>query len=176
MIMAPKLRKLMLIVHLVVSIGWIGAVAAYLVLDLTATTNDDPATLRAAYMSMGLITWRAIVPLAVATLATGLVMSLGTKWGLIRHYWAIISLVLTVLAIAVLLSETRTIDRYAALAEDPSTPDGALRALGGTLPHSVGGLFVLLVVTVLNVYKPRGVTPYGWRKQQGERRLGEETR
>ena len=43
-------------------------------------------------------------------------------------------------------------------------------AVPGTLPHSVGGLLVLLVIQVLNVYKPKGLTPYGWRKQQ-ERRL-----
>jgi len=33
----------------------------------------------------------------------------------------------------------------------------------------VGGLVVLLVVTVLNVYKPQGLTPYGWRKHNESR-------
>jgi hypothetical protein len=41
-----------------------------------------------------------------------------------------------------------------------------LRALGSTLVHSVGGTVVLLVILVLNVYKPRGMTRYGWLKQQ----------
>ncbi len=45
--------------------------------------------------------------------------------------------------------------------------------LGGDLLHAGGGLLVLLVITVLNVYKPRGMTPYGWRKQHEERNLGD---
>lgn len=106
-----------------------------------------------------------VVPLAIASLVTGLVMSLGTRWGLFRHYWVLISLVLTVLATVVLLAETRTVGAYADIAADPSTSIEALRAMGSTLVHSVGGMAVLLVILVLNVYKPRGVTRYGWRKQ-----------
>ena len=108
--------------------------------------------------------------LAYATLVTGLLMSLGTKWGLFRHHWVIISLVLTVFALVILLVETRTIASLAAAATDPTTTDDQLRALPGTLLHSIGGTVVLLVVLVLNVVKPRGLTRYGWRKQQEERR------
>lgn len=169
MLMGTKLRKGMLTLHLVASVGWIGAVAAYLVLDLQVAASTEPATLRAGYLAMDLITTQAIVPLAVATLVTGLVMSLGTKWGLLRHYWVIVSLVLTVFALAVLLIETSTIRHYAHLAADPATSDEQLRDLGSTLLHSVGGLVVLLTVMVLNVYKPAGLTRYGWRKQQEQR-------
>jgi hypothetical protein len=42
------------------------------------------------------------------------------------------------------------------------------------LLHSIGGTIVLLVILVLNLYKPRGMTPYGWRKQQKERTREEE--
>ena len=170
MLMSAPLRKLMLTLHLVASVGWIGAVAAYLALDLAAATSEDPQTLRAAYVGMGLIGLQVIVPLAFATLATGLVMSLGTKWGLLRHYWVIVSLALTLFAIAVLLLETLTIRHHAEVAADPLSSDDELRSLGSTLLHSVGGLAILLVVTVLNVYKPQGVTPYGWRRQQEQRR------
>lgn len=97
-------------------------------------------------------------------------MSLGTRWGLFRHYWVLISLLLTVIATAVLLAETRTISYLAGIAADPATAVDDLRALESTLVHSVSGLVVLLVIMWLNVYKPRGLTPYGWRKQQEERR------
>ena len=167
MIMRPGLRRLVLTVHVTVSVGWIGAVAAYLPLDVTVATSQDPQVLRAAYLSMDLIAWRAIVPLALASLLTGLLISLGTKWGLFQHYWVVISLVLTLLATVVLLAETRVIGHFAEIAAGPSTSDDELRALGNTLPHSVGGMVVLLVVMVLNVYKPRGMTPYGRRKQGG---------
>jgi hypothetical protein len=167
--MPPALRKLSLAVHITLSVGWIGAVAAYIALDVAAATSQDVSTLRAAYLGMGLIGGSVIVPLAIASLLTGLVVSLGTKWGLFRHWWVLISFVLTLVATAVLLGETQTIHYLAAIAADPTSSDEDLRALGSTLAHSVGGTVVLLVILVLNVYKPPGVTRYGWRKQQEER-------
>jgi SNF family Na+-dependent transporter len=171
--MSPGLRKFALTAHLAVSIGWIGAVAAYLTLDVTVATSEDPQSLRAAWIGMGAITSRAIVPLAVASLLTGLVMSLGTKWGLFRHWWVLISFLLTTFATIVLLSETGHISHAAAVAVDPTTSDEALRALPNTLLHSIGGMVVLLVVQVLNMYKPRGLTRYGWRRQQAEGRAAQ---
>ena len=170
MIMTPRLRKVALAAHITLAVGWIGAVAGYIALDVAAATSRDAQTLRAAYLAMELIAWYVIVPLALASLLTGLVMSLGTKWGLLRHYWVLISLLLTMIATGVLLVETQTISYFAGIAADPATSGDDLRALGSTLVHSVGGTVVLLVILMLNVYKPRGMTRYGWRKQQGERR------
>jgi hypothetical protein len=168
--MTPRVRKFALAVHLICSIGWIGTVAAYIALDVAAATSRDAHTLRAAYLAMELIAWYVIVPLAFASLLTGLVMSLGTRWGLFRHYWVLISLLLTMIATVVLLLETRTISRLADIAADPTTSSDDLRALGSTLLHSVGGTAVLLVILILNMYKPRGLTPYGWRKQGDQHR------
>lgn len=168
--LSPPLRQAALAVHLAVSVGWIGAVAAYLALDLAAATSADTATLRAAYLGMGLIAGSVIVPLALSALITGVVVSLGTKWGLLRHWWVLVSLALTVFATFVLVVETGTIAAYAAVAADPATTATELRALGSTLVHSVGGSVVLLVVLVLNVYKPVGLTAYGWRRQREEGR------
>jgi hypothetical protein len=170
MTMPPGLRKFALAAHLTLSVGWIGAVAAYTALDVSATTGQNAQTLRAAYLGMELIARHVIVPLALASLLTGLVMALGTTWGLFRHYWVLISLLLTIVATVVLLVEMQTISYFADMAADPTTSGDELRALGGTLVHSVGGTVVLLVILVLNVYKPRGMTRYGWRKQQQERR------
>jgi len=166
--MAPALRKLALAIHLSTSVGWIGAVVAYLALDVTVATSGDPSAVRAAWVGMGLIASWALIPLAIASLVTGLIMALGTKWGLFRHWWVLISLGLTVGAAGVLLSESRVIADSAAMAGDPATSATQLLAMPGTLPHSVGGLIVLLAVQVLNVYKPQGLTPYGWRKLQEE--------
>jgi len=163
--MTPRLRKFALAVHIALSVGWIGAVAGYIALDLAAATSQDAGTLRAAYFAMELIAWYVIVPLALASLLTGLVMSLGTKWGLFRYYWTLISLLLAIVATVVLLVETQTISYFADVAADPTTSNEDLRALGSTMVHSVGGTVVLLVILVLNVYKPRGMTRYGWRKQ-----------
>ncbi len=174
--MPPVVRKLALAVHLSCSVGWLGAVVAYLALDLTVATSADSAAVRSAWLAMALVVWWAIVPLAFASLVTGLLMALGTKWGLFWHWWVLISLLLTVGATLVLLSEAGVISRSAAIAADASTTSAQLRALPPTLVHSIGGLMVLLGVQVMNVYKPRGLTPYGRRRQQAERHGVDRTR
>lgn len=164
MTMTPSLRKFALTAHITCSVGWIGGVIAYLTLGVAAVTSQDAVTIRAVWTAMELIGWFALVPLALASLLTGLVMSLGTKWGLFRHYWTLISLVLTVLATFVLLLHMPEVSFLADAAQEV---DGArLEGLGGDLFHAGLGLVVLLVIQVLNVYKPRGMTRYGWRKQQ----------
>ena len=168
--MPPRLRKFALAVHITLAVGWIGAVASYIALDVAAAASQDAQTLRAAYVTMEMIAWYVIVPFALASLLSGLVMSLGTWWGLFRHYWVLISLLLTIFATVVLLVETQTISTFRDIAADPTTSGDDLRALGNTLVHSVGGTAVLLVILALNVYKPRGMTRYGWRKQQEEQR------
>ncbi len=164
--MRPGLRKLALSVHLTFSVGWIGVVVAYLALGATAVNSDDVETIRGAWMAMELVGWYVIVPLAVGALLTGLIMALATKWGLFRHYWVVISFALTVFSTVVLLLHMPTVS---AMADEAQEADGAaLEALGGDLGHSGIGLVILLVVQVLNLYKPRGLTRYGWRKQQEE--------
>jgi hypothetical protein len=167
MTMTPGLRKLALTVHLTASVGWIGAVIAYLALGVTALTSPEAQTVRAAWIGMDLTGWYVIVPLAFGSLLTGLVMSLGTPWGLFRHYWVLITLVLTVFCTVILLAHMRTVSALASMAREP---EGAhLGHLGGDLLHPGVGLVVLLVIMALNVYKPRGLTPYGWRKHYEER-------
>ena len=164
--MTPSLRKFALTVHLTFSVGWIGAVVAYLALVVAAMTSQDAQPLRAAWLAMELIGWRVIVPLALASLLTGFVMSLATPWGLFRHYWVLSSLVLTILATVVLLQHMQTVSFFAGIAAETDSADvGGLRGgLRGELFHAGIGLLVLLVIEVLNVYKPQGMTAYGRRK------------
>lgn len=164
MVMRPRFRKFALSVHLTFSVGWIGAVLAYLALGVAAVASQDVQTVRAAWTAMDIAGWYVIVPLALASLLTGLVMALGTRWGLLRHYWVLISFVLTSLATVVLLLHMPDVSLMADVAQEA---DGAtLDGLGGDLVHPGLGLVVLLFVQVLNVYKPPGMTRYGWRKQQ----------
>jgi hypothetical protein len=162
--MTAGLRKAVLSVHLTFSVGWVGAVVVYLVLGIAAVKTDDVQTVRAAWIAMETTGWYAIVPLALASLVTGLVMALGTKWGLFRHYWVIFSFVLTVFAVVVLLLHMPTVSSMTDVARDADA--ATLKALGGDLGHPAIGLVVLLAVQVLNLYKPQGMTSHGRRKRQ----------
>ena len=172
MSMPPAVRKLALASHLTVAVGWIGTVVAYLALGIVASTSEDAETVRGAWVAMELIGWYVIVPLALASLMTGLIMSLGTRWGLFRHYWVLFSLVLTTVATAVLLLHMPDVSSIADVAREAE--DARLFSLGGDLAHPALGLVVLLVIQVLNVYKPPGMTRYGRRKKVAQRE-GEKT-
>jgi hypothetical protein len=167
--MSPSLRKFALSAHLTFSVGWIGAVVAYLALGINAVTSQEISTVRAAWTAMEVTGWYVIVPLALASLLSGLIMALGTRWGLFRHYWVLISFVLTLFSTIVLLLHMPTVSSMADVAQEAA--GARLDELGGDLLHPGIGLVVLLVIQVLNLYKPPGMTRYGWRKQQEQRAL-----
>ncbi|HEX2057518.1 MAG TPA: DUF2269 domain-containing protein [Actinomycetota bacterium] len=160
--MRPSLRKAVLSAHLAFSVGWIGAVVVYLCLGVAATATSNAEVIRAAWLSMDIAGWYVIVPLAAGSVVTGIVVALGSKWGLFRHYWVVISLATTSLCAVVLVLHMPTVTASADVARTASAV--ALEELGGDLFHPSLGLVLLLFVHVLNVYKPRGLTKYGWRK------------
>ena len=163
--MGPRARKFALTAHVTASVGWMGSVATFLALAIVGVGTDDPARLRALYPAMEIIAWSVIVPLGVLSLLTGLVQSLGSKWGLLRHYWVIVKLVINVLATAVLLLYLESIGRLADFAANDQLVAGAQGGLRSqAVLHSAAALVVLLGATVLSVYKPRGMTRYGQRR------------
>ena len=159
--MTSRMQKLALLAHITFSVGWFGAVAAYLALAIAALTSHDEQIVRAACLSMKLIGWFVIVPFSFAALLSGFVQSLGTRWGLFRYWWIVAKLVLTVFAVVVLLQHMRNVDRLSLLAKEPASPLAALRP---ELIHSAGGLLVLFAAMTLSVFKPWGVTPHGQRR------------
>ena len=164
MALTARARKFTLTAHVTSSVGWFGAVAAFLALSIAGLTSSNPQIVRAAYLSMELTTWFVIVPLSVAALLTGLVESLGTTWGLFRHYWVIAKLGLTLLATIILLVHTQPIGAVAAVAADRMLTSADLRQLRIQLIADAGAaLLALLVATTLSVYKPWGMTSYGRR-------------
>ena len=164
--MSAPVRKFALTTHITSSVGWFGAVAAFLSLAIAGQTSQNAQTVRAAYLSLELTTWAVIVPLSVASLLTGIVQSLGTTWGLFRHQWVVAKLGLTVLATIILLVHTQPIDRVAAIAAERTLSSADLRQLRIQLVADAGAaVFALLVATTLSVYKPWGLTSYGLRTE-----------
>jgi hypothetical protein len=168
--MTPRLRKFALTAHVTSSVGWLGAVAGFLALAVAGLTNQDAQMVRTAYLAMELIGWCVIVPLSLASLPTGLVMSLGTEWGLFRHYWVLAKLLITVLATILLLVHMQPVGHLARVVAETTLASGELAGLRVQLVADAGAaLLALLVATALSVYKPRGMTRYGWRKQHEQR-------
>lgn len=167
MTMPPRLRKFAFTAHVIFSVGWLGAVAAYLALAVTGLISQDPQLVRVAYLAMELIGWFVIVPFSLLSLSSGLVQALGTEWGLFRHYWILTKFVLATGSTVILLVHMRTVGRMAAIVRETDLHGADLDVMRRSLVvHPVAGLFVLLSATVLSVYKPWGRTPFGRRKQR----------
>jgi hypothetical protein len=165
--MPPTVRKLGLTAHVISSLGWLGAVSSFLALAIAGLGAADGQHARAVYQSMDLVTTWVIVPFCLASLLTGIVQSLGTSWGLFRHYWVVLKLVLTTAATVVLFIHVQPI-RDAALASSRGILSPEMRGLQIQLVGDAAfALAVLVVATVLGVYKPRGLTAYGWRLRTG---------
>ncbi|MFI9011728.1 hypothetical protein ACIGNX_31275 [Actinosynnema sp. NPDC053489] len=146
--MRPKARKTWLLLHVISSVGWLGVTAGMLVLALAAF--DEPRL----YQAMALLGDLVVLPLALAALATGVVLSLGTRWGLVKHRWVLVKFVLTVVAVVATAFALRSGLHDAA--------DGVVGTAGrDVLVASCVSLVLYTVNTALSVFKPWGRTRWG---------------
>ena len=160
-------RRAFLAVHVVASAGWLGLSAGLLALGLAANTTGSAATLEAAVRSMRLFADWLLLPVALLTLVSGLVLALGTPWGLARHRWVWTKFWLT------LATTTAT-----AFALRPGVNEAvAAVSAGGPLPGGGDVLFGPVVsrsayvfMTVISVLKPWGLTRRGRRLRQAARK------
>lgn len=155
--MTPGLRKFALTAHVTFSVGWLGAVVAYLAVAIACLVSQDAQVVHSGHYTMELTGWFVLVPLSLAALFTGLVQSLGTEWGLFRYYWIVMKFVLTVGSVTILLLHMPVVSRRSGVQAE--------------VVHAGGGLLVLVATTTLSVYKPWGRTSYGRRKQQERRKV-----
>ena len=170
MTMSPGLRKLALTIHVTCSVGSLGAVAGFFVLAFAGLTSNDTQLVRGAYLTMELLAWYVIVPGILASLFSGILQSLGTPWGLFRHYWVLWKLLPTIVVTIILLHQMDLVSYVAEVAAEATVSgDDLFAARLSLVIHSGGGLLVLLLPVTLSIYKPRGMTRYGWRKQYEQR-------
>jgi uncharacterized membrane protein len=170
MTMGRRLRLLALTAHVTVSVGWLGAVLAFLGLAIVGMASHDLQTVRGTYLVMEPAAWFVLLPLALGSLLTGLVQSLGSKWGLFQHYWVVAKLLINAFLTLLLIAYMRT---FASMAEVAANPRADLDAVRNPSPllHAFAALVLLVTATALALYKPRGLTPYGWRKQDERARI-----
>jgi hypothetical protein len=160
--MSLRLRRTALTAHVVASVGWLGAVTAFLALAVIGLGTDDPGTLAAMYLALDPLARFVVLPLGVAALATGIVQSLGTSWGLVRHHWVLAKLVLTLAATGLLILHLAPIGEAADTARRPGLDAAALGGLRSQLVvYAAGALAALLAATALSVFKPAGRTRWG---------------
>lgn len=154
------MRRFVLVTHVTSSVGWTGAVAAFLVLSVAGLISNDEQLVRSCFVAMDLIGRYSIVPMSLAAIATGIVQSVGTQWGLFRHYWIVAKFVLSISATAFLLLHQYTAVAAAARLASRAAPLAELERFGRQLTFDAGlAVAVLVAATVLSIYKPWGIMP-----------------
>ena len=162
MTFTPGIRKLGLTAHISFSVGWFGAVVGFLILAISGLISQRPQMVTANYLTMELIGWFVIVPFCLGALLTGILQSLGTDWGLLKHYWIVVKLILTLVATFVLFLHMQPISYLADIASKKELSYLEFRSVRIQLiADACAALFVLLVATTISVYKPWGKIAYG---------------
>lgn len=175
--LSPTWRKIALSAHVTSSVGWFGAVVAFLALAVVGMgRNGSDSLIRSAYVAMEAVGWFVIVPFSLASLLTGLVQSLGTQWGLVRHYWVLAKLLITVGASALLLLHMQVVNTVAEAASSGALSMEHLRDPRMQLVADAGAAAVVLLVAVLlSIFKPQGRTSFGAVQADGSQELADRT-
>ena len=160
--LTPRIRKLTLTSHVTFSVGWLGAVLAYLVVAIVGLTSTEVREVSSTYQVMQIMITLVIIPCAIAAFASGLVQSLATEWGLFRHRWIVAKLAITFIGTIVLLLHAPRVADMARKAAESAFASGDDRAQRLALVvHAAGGLGLLVAATALSVFKPWGKTAHG---------------
>jgi uncharacterized membrane protein len=163
--MPPRLRKSMLFIHIVTGVGWMGTDIALAILVFGALRSDDAERVAASYLATAYIGVAAVPVLALAMTVSGIILSIGSGLGLLKHWWVlvklVISLALCVLVYVALLPELRTLPQ---MVEMGASADDVRDQLG---PTTTGLLFppvvsftMMAVASLLSIFKPWGKTPW----------------
>lgn len=150
--MAPRIRKTLLVVHIVVSVALAGEVWGLVVLNTVATLTEDLALAQTAYRLMPFMIFAGGVPLSMTAFITGVALGLGSHWGLLRYYWVAIKLVLllAVIGVGIFVFDPEGM----AAATEGARQVAASRQWGQVAALSTQ-IVMLLAATTLSVFKPR---------------------
>jgi len=162
-------RKATLVVHVVSAVGWLGVDVVLLLLAVTGLTSDDPLTVAACYQAMGVFVVPTLVPAGLICLASGVLLGVGSKYGLLRYWWVATKLVINVvLTVLILVLLRPSVDDVVEIGRQLPGGTLGLDALGqlrtDLLFPPVVSIAALTVATLLSIYKPWGRTPRGRRQ------------
>jgi hypothetical protein len=158
--MTSRLSKAVLTSHISFSVGWLGAVVVFLVLAITGLTSSDMQLTRASLISMDLAAWFVIVPFCLLSLLTGIIQAVGTKWGLFKHYWIVVKLILTVASTLLLLLHLQPISYLANAARSANfTNTIYTEEIINLISKTGAAILALVFITTISIYKPWGKIP-----------------
>jgi len=167
--LSPGMRKLLLAVHISFSGILLGCTVAFVVMDIAVLTSDDPQVLAACYRIMRLLAHTSLRASTIGSIASGIVLSVLTSWGLLKFRWVVAKEALSLLTVVPALFgiytlsirglERVTTEGAGAVSEAVYRADSLMLAAGIALQ-----LVSVVALYVLSVYKPWG--PTGGNRRQ----------
>lgn len=170
--MRPRLRRTVLVLHVVSSVSWLGLSIGYLTLAITAVVTDSPEQQHAMVRAVGVLGDRLLLPISWIAFLTGVWIALGTHWGLFRHKWVLVKFALTLVAV-VLIPSSLLPGIHQAVATVAHTAPGQFTDIGvattrGLLSAGCVSSSMYITCVVLSIFKPWGRTRFGKRKLAGQ--------
>jgi hypothetical protein len=156
--LSARTRKLLLLVHIAAAGVWLGLDLVLGILVVTVLTGDATGAGAAAASMAAVATWPLVVA-GLMTLASGVLLGLGTKYGLVRYRWVLVKLVVNVVLVTLVVLVLWPGMVTAGEAGRAALADGAAPAMTATLvfPPVVSST-ALVVAMTLSVFKPWGRT------------------
>jgi hypothetical protein len=150
--MTAATRRWWLLAHVICSVGWLGVELSILALGLVGRLNSDPVVIRSCYVVAGVLGELFYFPAAALSLVSGVVLGLGTKWGLVRYHWVALKLVLNV--VLLVGGSLLVVPAFVAASEAAIRDEPVGRAAIMLVTAMTAGLTLLLVATQVSIFKP----------------------
>jgi hypothetical protein len=162
--MTREMRKFVLLTHVLSSVSWIGVDLVMAVLSFRGLASDDPQTVATAYGALTMFCVPLLLALGLLSLTTGVILGLGTRFGLVRYWWVATKLVISLLLTTLVLVALRPTLGDAAVevaTVDATLPDRLSEVSTNMIFPPIVSTSLLLFAAWLSVYKPWGPTPHG---------------
>ncbi|MGY5123400.1 DUF2269 domain-containing protein [Streptomyces nigrescens] len=157
-------RRAVLVLHVAVSVSWLGLTLGLLTLGITGYTTGSPEMATVAYRAMKVFGDWLVLPVAFASLGSGLVLSLGTAWGLARHRWVVVKFWLTLVTVLLSVFSLRPGINHLAAEAVAGTPAPDISLVVAPAVATATYLFI----TAISVLKPWGPTARGSRLREAQ--------
>ena len=154
--LGARTRKGFLVAHIASAGTWIGIDVAMGVIVFTALFGDEE-TRALCYRALELFAVWPLIATGLVCLASGVVLGLGTKWGLIRYWWVAVKLALNlVLCTLILIALQPGLGEIAQYGRDLAAGTATERDMSDLFFPPIVSLSALTFATILSVAKPWG--------------------
>lgn len=131
--LSPRVRRCWLTAHVGISVGWLGLSLAMTTLAVTGMLAGTDAVLHGAYQLMHIFDLAIVIPSVLLSIISGVVVTLGWPFGLVKHWWALVKFVISLTIPTVAAFESRWVIALAERTQDPAADPGRARRRPGRL-------------------------------------------